>query len=252
VATDSQISVYLDNQLINKKYRLTSKMPHSLYVVACCTQFEYEMKYTEPKAFLSAFTCPNCGTISKQNWWNCLWNGSRHYNHERNKEAIRVGACDNCNENTLWVFDQMVYPDNGNAPFPNPEMPETVKKLYLEAASIHSKSSRGAAALLRLSIQVLCKELGEDGKNINNDIGNLVTKGLPEIVQQSLDIVRVTGNDAVHPGQIDTDNPQTVGQLFDLVNIIVEYMIALPKRVSGIYNGLPSDKIKGINDRDGK
>ena len=210
------------------------------------------MKYTEPQPFLSAFTCPNCGTISKQRWWNCLWNGNRHNNYDRNHEPLRVGTCDNCGENTLWVNDKMCYPENGNAPFPNPEMPENIKKLYLEAASINSKSSRGAAALLRLSIQVLCKELGEEGKNINKDIGSLVKKGLPKIVQQSLDIVRVTGNDAVHPGQIDTDDPKTVGQLFDLVNIIVEYMIALPKRVSGIYNGLPNDKKEGITKRDGK
>lgn len=146
----------------------------------------------------------------------------------------------------------MYYPVNGNAPFPNPEMPKSVLKLYLEASSIHTKSPRSAAALLRLSIQLLCKELGEPGKNINNDIGNLVKKGLPEIVQQSLDIVRVTANDAVHPGQIDTDNHNVVEQLFELINVIVEYMIALPKKVSGIYNALPTDKKQGISNRDKK
>lgn len=146
----------------------------------------------------------------------------------------------------------MLFPETGNSPFPNIEMPDSVKKIYLEAASIHTKSPRGAAALLRLAIQVLCKELGEEGNNINTDIGNLVAKGLPNIVQQSLDIVRVTGNDAVHPGQIDTDDAETVGQLFDLINVIIEYMIALPKKVSGIYSNLPSNKLNGINKRDGK
>lgn len=146
----------------------------------------------------------------------------------------------------------MYYPDTGNAPFPNSEMPVTVLKLYNEASAISSKSPRGAAALLRLSIQVLCKELGEKGENINTDIGILVKKGLPVIVQQSLDIVRVTGNDAVHPGQIDIDNQETVTQLFDLVNIIIEYMISLPNKVSGIYKNLPSDKKNGINIRDVK
>jgi hypothetical protein len=58
-------------------------------------------------------------------------------------------------KNTLWVQDKMYFPDTGNAPFPNPEMPETVLKLYNEASAISSKSPRGAAALLRLSIQVL-------------------------------------------------------------------------------------------------
>jgi hypothetical protein len=209
------------------------------------------MKYIQPQVFSNSYTCPHCGAIAKQDWWWRRWSGDQTGN-PKETHPLRVGTCQHCTKRTLWVDDKMYFPDTGNAPFPNPEMPESVLKLYLEASAISSKSPRGAAALLRLSIQVLCKELGEAGKNINTDIGNLVKKGLPEIVQQSLDIVRVTGNDAVHPGQVDTDDPETVGQLFDLVNIIIEYMIALPKRVSGIYQKLPTDKVKGINDRDGK
>lgn len=208
------------------------------------------MKYIQPEVYANSFTCPHCGAIAKQDWWHRAWDSRNLPNEVHN--SIRVGRCQHCNESSLWVNKKMYYPDTGNAPFPNPEMPESVLKLYREASAIHTKSPRGAAALLRLSIQVLCKELGEQGKNINTDIGNLVKKGLPSIVQQSLDIVRVTGNDAVHPGQIDTDDPNTVGQLFDLVNVIVEYMIALPKKVSGIYQGLPTDKMKGIQDRDKK
>ena len=113
-----------------------------------------------------------------------------------------------------------------------------------------NKSPKGAAALLRLSIQVLCRELGESGKNINSDIKELVKKGLPVIVQQSLDIVRVTGNDAVHPGQIDTDDINVVNKLFELINVIIEYMIALPKKVSGLYDTLPEEKKEGIKKRD--
>lgn len=206
------------------------------------------MNYIEPKVLENSFTCPHCGTLAKQDWWYRTWEG--YGNNNYSDAPIRVGTCHNCYKSSVWIFDKLYYPDNGTAQFPNVEMPEEVFKLYNEAAAIHSKSPRGAAALLRLSIQVLCKELGEEGKNINTDIKNLVKKGLPEIVQQSLDIVRVTGNDAVHPGQIDTDNHETVLQLFDLVNIIVEYMIALPKRVSGIYKNLPTDKLKGIDERD--
>ena len=177
-----------------------------------------------------------------------MWDDRVHSNDAYN--PIRVGRCTHCNENTVWIGESMVYPDTGTSPWPNPEMPEPVKKLYLEAASIHSKSPRGAAALLRLGLQVLCCQLGEQGKNINEDIKNLVAKGLPSIVQQSLDLVRVTGNEAVHPGQIDTDDPDMVASLFDLINVIVEYMIALPKKVSGLYTNLPANALAGIKNRD--
>lgn len=209
------------------------------------------MTYIQPTVFATSYSCPYCGAIAKQDWWWIHWDGAAT-GHGKNTHPIRGGICQHCGQTSLWVEDKMIYPDNGNSPFPNPEMPESVKKLYSEASAIHMKSPRGAAALLRLGIQVLCKELGESGKNINDDIASLVKKGLPEIVQQSLDIVRVTGNDAVHPGQIDTDNPEAVGQLFDLTNIIVEYMIALPQKVSGIYKGLPADKVNAISNRDKK
>ncbi|WP_424033423.1 DUF4145 domain-containing protein [Methylocella sp.] len=49
-------------------------------------------------------------------------------------------------------------------------------------------------------MQKLCVELGEKGKNIDDDIANLVKKGLSPELQQALDILRVIGNEAVHHG----------------------------------------------------
>ena len=208
------------------------------------------MKYIPPKALSKSFTCPHCGAIAQQEWWASNWEGAKFAEVGSEHAQLKIGKCIHCRKYTLWINQKMFYPESGTAPFPNPEMPESVKELYLEAAAIQTKSSRGAAALLRLAIQVLCKKLGEKGKDINEDIGNLVKKGLPEVVQQSLDVVRVTGNNAVHPGQIDTDDPEVVGNLFDLVNIIVEYMIAMPKKVSGLYSSLPGAAKESIKKRD--
>ncbi len=208
------------------------------------------MKYVAPEVYLKSFTCPHCGVLAKQDWSIDNWYFTGQ--EGRNTASLITGHCQHCQNHTLWIVDKMYFPETGNAPFPNPEMPENVKKLYIEAASISLKSPRGAAALLRLAIQLLCKELGEKGTNVNNDIKELVKKGLPIIVQQSLDIVRVTGNDAVHPGQIDTDDAEVVNKLFDLVNIIIEYMISLPKKVDSLYSTLPPDKIDGIKKRDEK
>ena len=98
---------------------------------------------------------------------------------------------------------------------------------------------------------MLCKELGEEGKNINHDIGELVKKGLPVQIQKALDSIRVIGNNAVHPGMISFDEKEDVsGTLFLLINIIVEYMISQPKKINEIYDMLPENAIDGIEKRD--
>nr|WP_246787276.1 DUF4145 domain-containing protein [Rhizobium leguminosarum] len=122
---------------------------------------------------------------------------------------------------------------------------------YDEARSIVQKSPRGAAALLRLAIQKLCKHLGESGKNINDDIASLVAKGLDYRIQKALDVLRVIGNEAVHPGTIDlNDDPNTAESLFKLFNLIVEKMISEPKLVEEVYASLPPEKLKQIEQRD--
>jgi hypothetical protein len=208
------------------------------------------MTYIPPKVFATKFTCPHCAAIAKQNWEQRMADFRQSGDDRHN--VIRVCTCDHCGKYSLWHLDAMVYPDRGEAPPPNPDTPAPVNKLYEEAASIAAKSPRAAAGLLRLAVQLLCSELGEPGKNINDDIGALVKKGLPSTVQQSLDIVRVTGNHAVHPGQIDTDDEQVVAALFSLLNVIVEYMVSLPNRVGTLYGSLPPEALEQIKKRDSK
>lgn len=136
---------------------------------------------------------------------------------------------------------------------PNEDLNAEIKQDYAEAASIIAKSPRGAAGLLRLCVQKLCKQLGEEGKNIDKDIGALVTKGLDVRLQKALDTVRVIGNEAVHPGEMDLrDDPETAGILFTLINAIADQMISQPKLRDELYAKLPKAKLDGIAARDAK
>ena len=145
----------------------------------------------------------------------------------------------------------MIYPSGGSAPLPNADLPSDIKDDYEEARAILNRSPRRAAALLRLAIQKLCKHLGETGENINHDIAALVKRGLLPVVQQSLDAVRVVGNHAVHPGQIDLeDDPATATALFSLVNLIGDQMITAPTQAADIYKSLPRTELEGIAKRD--
>lgn len=210
------------------------------------------MKYIAPKSGLKSFTCPHCGVLARHYHWTNAGDldGSSYDDFENN--PVRVSKCEHCEKICLWYYDQMVYPNRGNAPVPNPDIPEDVKKDYEEAASIYTQSPRGAAALLRLAIQKLCVDLGGKGKNINEDIKELVKKGLPEQIQKSLDIVRVIGNNAVHPGQIDVDDAEGAGKLFILLNLITDYMISMPGKVDAMFSELPDSAKEQIEKRNGK
>lgn len=162
-----------------------------------------------------------------------------------------ISQCFNCNRASVWIHSKLVYPVVGNVLPANSDMSDDVRRDYEEASSILNQSPRGAAALLRLAIQKLCKELGQPGKNINDDIKALVESGLDKRVQQALDAVRVIGNFAVHPGLIDIkDDRASAEALFKLLNLIVDKTISEPKHVQEIYDSLPGSLLAAIEKRD--
>lgn len=168
-------------------------------------------------------------------------------------ENVNLSRCFNCKKIAVWVHRSMVFPLKRLGPQPNEDIPEDIIRDFEEARTILSASPRGAAALLRLAVQKLCAYLGELGKNIDDDIASLVAKGLDPLVQQSLDIVRVVGNEAVHPGTIDLrDDQGTAQRLFELVNIIAQQMISHPKAIRDMYEKLPEAKRKAIDARNAR
>lgn len=207
------------------------------------------------------FNCPFCGAFSKMHWTRLVsafravqeyvgWSGAK-------------GDC--CGQLSVWrelrpegqtdrspvTAGVMVYPRVLGLPMPHPELPEDVIADYMEAREIASASPRAAAALLRLCIEKLCAHLGGEGKSINHAIGDLVQKGLPVQVKQALDVVRVVGNNAVHAGQLSSDDVAAVStSLFGLINLIVENQIAQPKAMQALYDALPQPAKDGVARRD--
>lgn len=198
-------------------------------------------KFVTAEFEAAAFTCPHCGAYSQQDWGNLVQRGNRY----------DYAMCEHCEEISIWRKKAIVYPSFGTTPDPNEDMPDDVKQDYEEARAIVGNSAKGAAALLRLAIQRLMPHLGEKGKNLDSDIGNLVKNGLPPLIQKALDTVRVIGNESVHPGTIDiNDDPKSAAMLFELVNETVEVLISQPKRIDELYSKLPKSKKDGISKRD--
>lgn len=206
------------------------------------------MTYYPPQFKLDAFHCPLCNVYAKQFWGRCEWSKYRSY---EGTDAY-VSQCTHCSKLSYWIHERLLYPQASTAELPSQDLPANCLADFNEAREIVGASARGAAALLRLCIQKLLIDLGKSGKNINDDIADLVKEGLPPLVQQSLDICRVVGNNAVHPGEIDlTDTPEIANSLFKLVNVIVYDRITRPKEVKALYDSLPAGALDAIQRRDG-
>lgn len=226
--------------------------------------------YYPPKQGEEKFHCPHCGVYAKQRWSHLSAVGDqytkkdnygivRHSSNINGKTLIvgnleekwTISICEHCNAQILWLSDKMIFPKKILVQDPNSDLDQEIKDDYLEAANILNDSPRAAAAILRLSLQKLCKQLGESGENINSDIASLVKKGLNPSIQKSLDALRITGNNAVHPGEINLkEDPEKVVKLFGLLNFIAEKMITEPKEIDEFYKGLPEPLTKAIEDRD--
>lgn len=225
-------------------------------------------KYIAPDKNLKSFTCPHCQTLSLMEWNTHFFGqdlvvdeeGNPMFRYDSFNEAVcdyynklTIARCHNCGNKIIWIDNEYIYP-NIVAEEVNPDLPESVKQLYNEAGLIYNQSPRAACALLRLAIDRLCNELGETDRDINKNIGALVEKGLPKKVQQALDVVRVVGNKAVHPGEIafDVDDINTAKSLMRLINMIGQTMISDPKDIKDMYNLLPDSAKESIERRDNK
>ncbi|WP_346671423.1 DUF4145 domain-containing protein [Helicobacter pullorum] len=226
--------------------------------------------YEKPEFNKEAFNCPFCGVYAKMdfaNFSNAAWqiNSSidriilkfAHYitkNEQFDINQIKnrisnygnivpiLSICHKCNKVAIWVDEKMIYPKPRLTPIPNEDLDDALKADYEEASNIVQDSPRGACALLRLVLQKLLIDLGED-KNINKAIRNLMDKKeIDEKLQKALDSVRVIGNSAVHPNELDLrDDVDTALALFGIINYIADKMISSKKKIDEIYNLLPEN-----------
>ena len=250
-------------------------------------------KYHLPEYKKSAFHCPHCEVYADQHWseisryntlffsknikmflekefnpsypHNSLSNLLNFLNEIFNSLYIKnsfFSLCAHCKKYSIWVNEpikanpypqdnwKMFYPNVSTAPLPIEEMPDSVKELYNEAREIVGKSPRGACALLRLAIETLLKEIGLKGKTLKAMIEG---SDLSERIKNALKTVRVVGNNAVHPGEIDIkDKPEIANKLFTLINFICDKMIKEPKIIDGICDDLftKEDTKEAIKQRD--
>ncbi|MFL0475720.1 DUF4145 domain-containing protein [Priestia sp. 179-F W1.4 NHS] len=230
-----------------------------------------KQNYEPPNYGKNSFHCPHCNTFSHQSWHGLRTTQNESFVAEQGiaptpkgmedagvngyliNNVIALSKCYKCRQVSVWKKGKLIFPVSSMAPIPNPDMPDDVKRIYEEAMEVVSISPMASTALLRLALEKLLPQIGAEKANIDNMIGQLVKKGLPQEVQRALDSLRVIGNEAVHPGTIDlNDNTDIAFALFKLLNFVVDRMITQLKEIDEIYNLIPTSKIKSIENRNEK
>ena len=76
---------------------------------------------------------------------------------------------------------------------------------------------------------------------------------LPTQVIQVADTLRITGNNAVHPGTMSNEDFDGVAEkMFDLINFIVRKAITEPKELNELYLKMPEVARKSAEMQDAK
>lgn len=197
-----------------------------------------------PKSVLEVWAKEASGELTLREQSDSTWSKAKIVN-------LHISQCFSCSEIAVWKHDTVLFPAAGVEIEPNADLAADIKADFVEAVGVLQHSPRAAAALLRLCVQKLCIQLGLPGKNINEDIGELVSNGLDSRLAKALDVVRVVGNESVHPGEMDLrDNREVAVKLFGLVNQIAFQMISHPKEIDELYASLPQSKRDAIGRRD--
>lgn len=202
-----------------------------------------------PRHKSDGFNCPHCGAFAHMSW-HLLRYG------QGGVSVLDMAECRRCDQPTFWRRDQsrMIDPLSTTAPRPAADMPEDVRNDYVEAAAVFGVSPRAAAALLRLALQKLCVHLGEKGEKIDVDIRELAKKGvLPDLLIKVADTVRITGNNAVHPGEMDpADVDFIASKMFQMLNLIVHKAITEPAELNALYEMVPKGAREAAEKKDAK
>lgn len=206
-------------------------------------------RYLEPTVNADSYTCPHCGVLAHATRWQVV--AVNKHSNATAQTTWSQSRCVVCAGEVLWHESERRWPMGQIGPIAHPDMPERVASIYEEARTIGTQSPRAAAALLRLALQHLVTDLADGEKDMSTAIGALVRDGLPSRVQKAMDVLRIVGNNAVHPGQIDLEEqPGIVDALFSLLNLVVDDRISRDKQIDALYSALPEGPLAAIERRD--
>ncbi|SDP09844.1 protein of unknown function [Nakamurella panacisegetis] len=204
-----------------------------------------------PHPAVSAFTCPHCRTRSQQILLGPV-RGSlgRTYNDNDIPNWLAT-KCFTCHNVALFHGPTLRFPAARVGPTPTQDMPANIKAIYEEAQEVAAVSPRSAAALLRVALETMVNELVSGSEKLFQKIGKLRALGVDQEIIDYMDLIRGFGNDGAHAGEVNLeDDPKTVADLFEILQIIVADAITRKKKKQALLGRFSQGWHQGREERD--
>ncbi|WBL16436.1 DUF4145 domain-containing protein [Sutcliffiella sp. NC1] len=117
-------------------------------------------------------------------------------------------------------------------------IPEKVARAYEAALKIRLIDGHICAIAIRRTLEMMCKDKGEEGKNLYLMLKSLSEKGiLPPILNDMASVLREFGNAAAHADEEEI-SLDLIPSLLEFTQIILDYVYNLPKRIDLIQDKL--------------
>lgn len=163
------------------------------------------------------------------------------------QKTWRLYFCPVCKNVTLFSeeFDNVEVDFKGETevttkqlyPYESVEMrniPSTVANAYESALKVREIDGAICAIAIRRTLEMMCKDKGEEGKNLYSMLKSLSDKGiLPPILNDMASVLREIGNAAAHADEKKI-NKDLVPSMIEFTKIILDYVYNLPKQIEKI------------------
>lgn len=120
----------------------------------------------------------------------------------------------------------------------NDFIPKKVASAFEAALKVRQIDGAICAIAIRRTLEMMCKDKGEEGTNLYTMLKSLSNKGvLPPIINEMASVLRVIGNAAAHADE-QKYNHELVPSMIEFTSIILDYVYNLPNRIEQIQDSI--------------
>lgn len=127
-------------------------------------------------------------------------------------------------------------------------IPKNVSGAFEAALKVRQIDGAICAIAIRRTLEMMCKDKGEEGKNLYSMLKALSDKGvLPPILNDMASVLREIGNAAAHADETKFSH-DLVPSMIEFTNIILDYVYNLPKQIEQLQDSIGKKSSEAKNE----